>query len=278
MLPQGRDLYLPVHIGGDHSAVDMAELIPAAGNGPIVHPLTLTAEHSGHRSLAPQGGQPLVVSVQNQQTVFLYMGQQLALGLENVLPATQTFNMGIANIGNDAHIRLSQAGQIIDLSRLIHSHLQNADLCGGVQTENGHGHSNVVVEVALGFKDLILGRQHRRDHILGGSLAYAACHAYDRDPETPLIPGGQITQGPLGIPDLDVELAGDIAVPAARRQTARRPVLQSLVQISMAVKAFPHQGNEQRPGMDRPAVGLHAINGRIHRHILGQQGTVYRLQ
>ena len=48
--------HLPVHIGSGQAAVDMADPVPSGENGPVVHPLSLAAEHGLYRGAAPEGG------------------------------------------------------------------------------------------------------------------------------------------------------------------------------------------------------------------------------
>ena len=95
MLPQGGDAHLAVHVGGGQAAEDMALPVAAHGLGAVVQALPLAAEHGLHRGVAPQRGQHGVVPVEHQQTVLLDVGQQLALGLEDVLPAAQPLDVGV---------------------------------------------------------------------------------------------------------------------------------------------------------------------------------------
>ena len=129
-------------------AVDMADSVAAGNLSPVVGIFRLAAEHRLHRSIAPQGGKHGVISVEHHQAVLLAdVGQQLALGLEDVLPAAQLFDVGVTDVGDDSHLGSHDIAEVVDLPRLIHAHLQHAHLVGVVQTQQGQGQANVVIKL-----------------------------------------------------------------------------------------------------------------------------------
>ena len=104
VLPQGGDLHLPVHGRGGEVAVDVTHPIPAGDLSPVLRPLAPAAEDGLYRGVPPEGDQQPVVGVEDEQAVLLPdVGQQLALGLEDVLPAAQLLNVGVADVGDDPH-------------------------------------------------------------------------------------------------------------------------------------------------------------------------------
>ena len=114
-----------------------------------------------------------VVPVEHQQAVLPDMGQQLALGLEDILPAAQTLDVGVADVGDDPHLGLDDAAQIVDLPEVVHAHLHHGHLVALVQPQQGQGQADVIVEVPLGLEHLIFDAQNGGQHILGGGLAHA---------------------------------------------------------------------------------------------------------
>ena len=95
--------------------------------------------------------------------------------------------MGIADVGDHRHVRRGQVHQVGDLSKVVHPHLQHADLVLAVQAEEGEGKAQLVVEVPLGFQHLVLLAQDGGHHVLGGGLAHAAGDADHRDGELGLV-------------------------------------------------------------------------------------------
>ena len=206
------------------------------------------------------------------------MGQQLALGPENILPAAQTLDVGVANIRDDPHIGLDDTGQIVDLAKFVHPHLQHRDLMAGVQLQQGQRQTYVVIVVALRLEHLVSDAQNGGQHILGGGLAHAAGHADQRDCKPVFMPNGQVPEGLLGVLHLHIELSRQAAVPLQGGDAAGGAPLQGGVHIGVAVEAFPHQREEQGAGMDGPAVRLYLGDGSIQPVKASQQAAVYRLQ
>ena len=278
MLPQGGDAHLAVHVGGGQAAEDMALPVAAHGLGPIVQALPLAAEHGLYGGAAPQGSQQGVIPVEHQQSVFLNVGQQLALGLEDVLPAAQPLDVGIADVGDDPNVGPDDVGQIVDLAGAVHAHLQHTHLHGAVQAQDGQGQADVVVKVPLGLQHPEPGAQHGGDHVLGRGLAHAAGDGHKWDVEPGLIPGGQVPQGPLGVGHLHIELILPIALPLPGGETAHCAALQGGVDIGVAVEPVPHQGDEQGAGVHVPAVRVHLLHdgGGILKG--AQQSSVHGLK
>ena len=278
MLPQGGYLHLPVHVGGGQAAVDVAHPVAACDLSTVVAPLPLPEEKGGNRRVPLQRGQQGVVSVEDQDPVPLHMGQQLTLGLKDILPAAQSLDMGVTDVGDNPHVRLHNAGQVVDLPEFVHAHLQHTHLVAGIQLQYRKRQADVVIVIPLGLEHLIFHAQHGGQHILGGGFAPAARHADERDGEAVFIPGSQTPQGLLGVIHLHIELVRENVVPPVGGETSGGPAVQGGVDIGVAVEAVPHQGDKQGAGVDGPAVGLYPGDGGVQGVKLPQQAAVHRLQ
>ena len=62
------------------------------------------------------------------------MRQQLTLGLQDILPTAQPLNVGVADVGNNPQVGLNDPGQVVDLTKVVHSHLQHGDLVAGAES------------------------------------------------------------------------------------------------------------------------------------------------
>ena len=275
VLAQSGDLHCLVHSGGSDMACDIAQAVAAGDMGGVVQPLSPAAEHSAGLGLALQGGQEVIVAVEDQQTVGLNVGQHLALGFEDILPAAQTLNVGIADVGDDTYVGLDGSGQIVDLAKAVHAHLQHAHGVLIGQTQDGQGHAQIVVEVALGFQDVILLSQHAGDHVLGSGLAHAAGDRHEGNGKQRFIPDSQILQRHFGVFHLDIELVSAVTLQFPVGEDAGGAVFQGGVNIGMAVEALPHNGQKQSAFMDGTAVHVHHVDGSIQIVIGSQQSAAH---
>ncbi len=274
---QGGNVRLELAAGGLYPAAQMPRAVGGQVPGGVLQPLSLPHKHRGLGQRPPQRSQHGVVPVEDGQPLRLQMGENFALGLKDVLPAAQILNVGVPDVGNEGHVRLHQPAQIVDLPCVVHPQLHHAHLMAPLQLEQGEGHADVVVEVPLRFVDAEFCPQHGGYHVLGGGLAHRAGDGDKWDIEPFFVIPGQLPQGALGGAHLDVEFAGEIALPLPGGKAARRPRLQGSVNEGVAVEPLPLQGDEQAARLNAPAVGAHLAHHGVQILKLSQQGTVYRL-
>ena len=84
------------------------------------------------------------------------------------------FEMREADVGNDRDVRLRQLRERRDLAGMIHADLPDADLVARRRLEHGARQADVIVEIALRFRDAKAVRQDRRSEILGARFPVAA--------------------------------------------------------------------------------------------------------
>ena len=245
-------------------AEDAAVPVPLQPAGPVLQALLPAAEDGGHRGAAPEGCQHGIIPVEHQQKAETDVGQQLALGPEDVLPAAQALDVGVPDVGDDSHVRLDDLPQLVDLPRAVHPHLQHADHTAPVQPQQGQGQADVVVVIALGLEHPVPGAQHGGDHVLGGGLAHAAGDLHKGDLKPVPVGGGQIPQSQSGIRYLDVKLILPDILGQLGAQAASGAGVQRRVDEQVSVELLPHPGQKQAAGNDPPAV---RGNGAHHRDL-----------
>ena len=244
---------------------------------PVVQPLS--GAHAGERigELPRQGVQQGIVPIDDHEGAGLDMVEDLALGLQDLLPGAEVLDVGVADVGHQHHIGLHQGREVVDLPGVVHAQLQHGNFVLPAEAQQGHGHADLVVQVALGLEHPVLLPQHRRHHVLGGGLTHRARQGHHRYGELFLVILGQIPQGPLGGVHLDIELARQIALPLPLGKAARSAPLQGGVDVGVAVESLPHQGHKQGPSVDGAAVRLHPSHHPVDIPKLSQQLTADRV-
>ncbi len=87
--------------------------------------------------------------------------------------------MALADIGHHADVRPGHLAQAVHLPKVADAHLHHGQLMLPADAQQGQGHADLIVEIALRLQDAVLFRQHGRDELLGAGLAHAAGDAYD---------------------------------------------------------------------------------------------------
>ena len=109
------------------------------------------------------------------------MSVQLGLGLDNTLEAAEAFEVCAAHIGDKAEVRVGDAAEVGNLSRVAGTHLYDGNLGVGGDGEERERHAEVVVKVAGGGMGAVAFGQYGVDKLLGGGLAIGAGDAYEGD-------------------------------------------------------------------------------------------------
>ena len=100
--------------------------------------------------------------------------EDLALGAQDVLPASEIADMGISDVCDDRYVGLCDPCQIIDLAQMVHTHLQNSDLVLRAEADCAVVVSNLQLSAAT------TGRRAR-----GDGFGYARAVAEDGTAVTP---------------------------------------------------------------------------------------------
>ena len=97
--------------------------------------------------------------------------KELGFGERDILAGFQVFEMRRSHNGNDADFRFRHLGEMRDLARPVHSHLDDEHFGRRRGREHRVGSAELIVEVALRRPCLEFGREHIPNKALGGCLS-----------------------------------------------------------------------------------------------------------
>ena len=80
------------------------------------------------------------------------------------------------DICDDRRVRLCGGGHSRDLAEMVHAHFNDGGLCFRRDAEQRFGHTDLVIEVSLGFERIIFPREHGMCHFFCGRFSDAACN------------------------------------------------------------------------------------------------------
>ena len=92
-----------------------------------------------------------VIAVQDGCSALLQAVEDLAFGAQDILPAAQISDVGVSDICDHCHVRLCDTDQIIDLTQMIHPHLENRDLVLRAEAKSSHGKTEMIVQITGGL-------------------------------------------------------------------------------------------------------------------------------
>ena len=219
--------------------------------------------------LALQATQPRVITIDDDGAILRHEGEHFRLGPENPLQIVKKFQMSVADHSKYRHRGASHAGQLCHFSEAGNPHLHYGCLMLRRNAGQGHGNTDLVIQVTLGFQYIQLLTQYCPDHLLGGGLAHTAGNTDHRQAKAFPIGCAKRLQRFLHILHQN-HRAGD-ALRQPLRQTAGGPLLQGCCHKIMAIHPFPFVGNKQVPRRNGPAVDDHTPNFSViyfHAHQL----------
>lgn len=161
------------------------------------------------------------------------------------------------------------------VAEVRHAHLDDRGRMLRLEPEERERHTELIVEVLLGFQRIPALREHGRDHFLGRRLADAAGHAEDRDGKAGTVSacerfqrGGRVRHADdrTGLPRRD-----------ALRKTADSAKVERLADIIVPVHPLAGYGGKERAGRNGAAVDDDAGHGRgavTREHAAGNGGNV----
>ena len=128
---------------------------------------------------------------------------EFALGLDDTLEGTETLQVGFTHIGDQTAGGLCRLCQGLDVPRMTGAHLDDGNLMILRQAEQGLGHTDIIVEVALCIEHIIFLGEHGSHKLLGGCLTVGTGNADDGDIELATMFTGQILEGLQTVIDKD---------------------------------------------------------------------------
>ena len=131
-------------------------------------------------TLGGHSDQILIIGIQEYASSVLgNIVVQFSLGLLHALKTTEPKQVRLADIRDKTIVRLADLHQFLDVIRMIRPHLNDCKLRLGIDVQDRQRHSDVIVQIALRGRDVVLHGQHSRDQFLGGGLAVGSGQSYD---------------------------------------------------------------------------------------------------
>ena len=174
----------------------------------LTQPIICAKPGHGQGNMFTMSPQIRIIAGQTQQSVIGHAVANLQLGLQDTLPGTQIFHVHGADIGNNANVRLGDMGQIGNLAKVAHAHLQHRNLGIFLHGQQRHGKTQIVIEIGRGFADDIVPFQHCGNHFLGGAFSHGSGHAHHFHADMLTQSGGDLTQSDAGIFHHDSGISG----------------------------------------------------------------------
>ncbi|EXI77992.1 MAG: hypothetical protein AW12_03079 [Candidatus Accumulibacter sp. BA-94] len=271
------DVHLAFGSAHGQPALETVQIEPAGDIGRLVE---TESAHPQAATLATPQVCPEVVGVEDSHAVFVETAVDAALFGGNRLQRTHPLQMRPLGIGHHGDAGASDSGQIGDLARMIHPHLDDRGAMRRVQLEQGERQTDVVVEVALGGQHRAVESdlQDARDHLLGGGLAIAAGHRQQRQREAIAPVGRQRTQRQAGLGNPKQGQTSDQQAIGAvcRHHRGSGATRHRRGEVVVAVEMLAAQGDEQLARGNCPTVGRHAAEGHIPAGELAGRRTCSR--
>ena len=103
--------------------------------------------------------------------------------------------MSTSHVGDDATVGFHDVDKSLDVAGMACAHLHDSDLMVLGEAQQGLGHADVVVEVALREEHVVTLAQDGSKQLLGCGLAVGACDAYNLCAEGAAVMQGKLLQG-----------------------------------------------------------------------------------
>jgi hypothetical protein len=167
--------------------------------------IATTDTGGGNRGLAVAGDEfaVLVVRIEHDDAAAFHLGGQCGLLPGNRILSDHVLDVGHADIGEDGGVRISDVGEHLDLTWMIHAHLGDAALITLAQRQQRERQADVVVQIAESGAGLAFAGHDDGSKILGRSFAIAAGQTDDQRAVMLAITTRHVLQGNQGVPHLD---------------------------------------------------------------------------
>jgi len=132
---------------------------------------------------------------------------EFALALFDAFGSAETFEVGFADVGDDAMGGQAITAVSFNFFLVIGAHFDDSELRIGADRQDREGDADVVIQIALSGIGEVGGGEDGMDQLLRCGLAVAACYRDEWDIKLTAMMQGQLLQGRKHIPDED-EAAG----------------------------------------------------------------------
>ena len=216
------------------------------------------ADDAVEAPLLRHGDEMLVGGVEEHQSaVGLEEVVELALGALHALERSEALQMGAADVGDEAAGGLNVFHELLDVARVGGAHLDDGNLVVGIEAEQCLGHTDVVVEVALGVHHVVFLSQDGRNEFLGSGLAVGAGDADDGDVELAAVLARELLEGQEAVIDEDETWVGGVGIFRFIDDGVAASLVERALGKLVAVERSTLEGNENTAARTVAAVGGH---------------------
>ncbi len=226
-------------------------------------------EAEGHDAALAVHGAPeigmRIVGIDDRDALVGQAGEDLALGAGHRVDRAETREVRALGVIDEGDRGAGETGQIVDLARAVHAHLDDRRMVRRMQLEQRQRHADVVVEVARCRQHRMLAEIRAQDggaHLLDGGLAIAAGDADQRDVEARAPVGGELAEGQPRVGDADQRQTRMRGGPGGVDERTAGALRQGLCDVVVAVEALAPERDEQHAGDDGARIGADA--GELH--------------
>ena len=198
-----------------------------------------------------------VVDVQEHQALGLRreVAVEFRLRLHHALKRAEARQVRCAHVGDEAAVGRHDFAEESNLPGVVRPRFHHGHLVVGAQAEQGEGHADVVVEVALGKQHALPLREHGGGEFLGCRLAVRSRDLQGRRAQRAAVEGRQLLKGFQHVLHAyEARVAGQRGIVHDGRFAAR---LQGGQRKPVAVEAFAAQGKVELAGSRLARVGSH---------------------
>ena len=189
--------------------------------------------------------------------------KNLALGSKNIFPAAQIPDVSFSDIRNHGNLRVCHPGQDIDFSQMIHPHLDHRHLGLTGDLQEGARHADVVIEISIGFQDLIAGGKNSCNHVLGRRLADRTRDGNHRQIKLASVIPRQISHRPDGVLHQQIKLAFPIFSRILCDHATAGTRVKRRLHVPVSVRLFSHVGKKNIALPDLSVVAGNAGDLRV---------------
>ena len=184
----------------------------------------------------------------------------------NGVHGVHEFEVFTLRVVHQGHGGLCQSGELCNFARVVHAQLHDRNPMVSAQAQQGEGHPDVVVQVALGRQVGVarcIDLQDGGNHLRHRGLAIAACDCNQWQLKLRAPGTCQLAQRGLGVMHFN---AGQTGGQPMRLQTAaaddrNRAFALRLMQERIGVKGVALQGHKQVAAGNAAGVGVHPCDG-----------------
>ena len=165
--------------------------------------------------------------------------EEFALAFFYAFGAAEAFEMGLADVGDDAMGGEGVFTITFDLLLVVGAHFDDGQLGVGADGEEGEGDADMVVEVALGGVGTKGGGEDGVDELFSGRFSIAASYGEEWYVELLSVMEGELLQGLQGVGDEDEPIVGSRT---GAQDRGAQPVRRKGLLVDDGVGGAPFQG------------------------------------